>query len=76
MLKTKDANSAAFNAFLTDKFNTQIFVDGRYSYNDIKEFDFSMLPDLFGKEIITELQQFNSDCIKGGEQYGFKYIKQ
>ena len=75
MIKTGNANSAAYNAFLTIKTNTQIFGGGRYSYNDIKGFEFSMLPDLFGKEIIGELQKFNSDCVKGGEQYGFKYIE-
>ena len=75
MIKTKNANPAAYNAFLTTKTNMQIFGGGRYSYNDIKDFDFSMLPDLFGKEIVGELQKFNSDCIKGGKQYGFKYIK-
>lgn len=74
-VKTENSKPIEYNAFLMDKMSEKRFGGNRFSYDDIKHFEPKYYPDIFDKTFIEELNSFNKECIKGGEQYGFKYFE-
>lgn len=75
MIRTSESRTIEYTAFLHEKMSDKIFGGNKFSYFDVMEFQPKEYPELFDETFINELKTFHNDCIKGGEQYGFRYIE-
>ena len=73
MQRGTNAKNLEYQIFLADKFEESYFLDGRFSYADVKDFNIKELPDELRIPLQNEMVTFCKECIKGGEQFGFSY---
>ena len=73
MQRGTNAKNLEYQIFLADKFEESYFLDGRFSYSDVKDFNIKELPNELRIPLQNEMVTFCKECIKGGEQFGFSY---